>query len=237
VKWLTIIAAIIGVVSVGYGLDHPSLPIRYRLTLEAEVEGTPKNGSSVIEVTYAKQLNIGSDLSVSHQGEAVALDLGPRGTLFALLKQGTDSRSIPETIIFRAFNFDGGIWPTGSVEHLQSQLRKLSGKRELPLSNLPLLVRFRDINNPMTAERVDPFEIGKSFGEGARLVRATLEIVPAGVWPLNLVGLSGEPITDGIEKRLKWLAKTKGGSLDGGVSSRNAPLELHGGDFKIGLYR
>ena len=39
-----------------------------------------------------------------------------------------------------------------------------SGKRELPLESLPMLVRFRDLNDPMTVESVSPLNIGERFG-------------------------------------------------------------------------
>lgn len=84
----------------------------------------------------------------------------------------------------------------------------------------------------MSLERVDPLDLAKSFGAGAKLVRAALEIVPAGIWPLNRIGLTGESSSAEIEKRLTWLHGLHGGYLDGGFSSINAPLGLHGGDFK-----
>ena len=141
-KWLGIIAAVIAAAVVLYLIAFPSLTLRYRLTLEAEVDGEPKTGSSVVEVTYSKQINIRSDLSIGYRGEAVVLDLGSRGTLFALLKAGGDSRSIPETIVFRAFDFPGGIFQSGTVEDGLNRIRQLSGKRELPLRVCPCWSAF-----------------------------------------------------------------------------------------------
>ena len=232
-KWLGIVAALVALAIVAYGVAYPSLTLRYRLTLEAEVDGKPKTGSGVIEVIYSKQPEFasGRDRVSSRRGEAVVLDLGERGTLFALLKAGSDNRSIPESIVLRAFNFPGGAFPGPTVEAGFNQIRKLSGKRELPLTSLPLLVRFRDLNDPMTAEKVDPIDIASSFGAGTRLVRATLEIVPTGLWPLNSFGITGEPITKGIEQRLAWFKALRGKYLHGGGSARGAPLELDGGDF------
>lgn len=214
-----------------------STTVRYRLTLEAEVDGKPKTGSSVIEVTYSKNNDpiSSGEFSIGVRGEAVALDLGSRGTLFALLKEGTDNRSGPDYIVLRAFNFPGGALPSPVTSGL-SQVRRLSGKRELPLTSLPLLVRFRDLNDPKSVERVDPRDIGKSFGAGARLVRATLEIVPAGIWPLSWYGITGEPITTGIDERLAWLKRLKGGYLDGAFAGGGPALSniLFGGNFKMG---
>src|SRR5690242_4839094 len=105
-KWVGIVAATLVALAALYSVMYPSLTLRYRLTLEAEVDGQPKSGSGVIEVTYAKKPEIaGQDLSVSHRGEAVVLDLGNRGTIFALLVAGTDNRSSPEWIVLRAFDF------------------------------------------------------------------------------------------------------------------------------------
>jgi len=241
VKWLAIILAAVVGATVLYKMSYPSVTLRYRLTLEAEVDGQPKTGSGVIEVSYSKQPQIASqhELSIGYRGEAVILDLGGRGMLFALLKAGADSRSSPEWVALRAFDLPGGSFPR-PVEEGVNQVRRLSGKRELPLESLPLLVRFRDINDPMTVERVNPFNIAERFGDGAKLVRATLEIVPAGIWPLNSFGITGEPLTTGIEKKLAWIPRHYDTKLDGQrYETSTAELKLANslasGAFKAGL--
>lgn len=241
-KWLGITSAFVAAVVIAYGVAYPSLTLRYRLTLEAEVDGKPMTGSGVIEVTYSKQPEFasGRDRVSSHRGEAVVLDLGDRGTLFALLKAGSDSRSIPESIVLRAFNFDGGAFPGPTVEEGFKKLRQLSGKRDLALDNLPMLVRFRDINDPKTVERVSPLNIAERFGSDAKLVGATLEIVPAGIWPLNWFGITGEPITNHVKAKLNWLPEYYDRQLDGQrFESASSPLplanELSSGAFSAGL--
>ncbi len=54
-------------------------------------------------------------------------------------------------------------------------------------------------------------DIAKTFGDGYAFKRAWVEMVPAGIWPLsalglpfNFLGLTGTPVTRGIEKRLPW---------------------------------
>ena len=207
-KWLGILAALIVAGVALLMIAFPSATVRYRLTLEATLKDEPRTGSGVIEVTYGKQPTLisHSELTIDVRGEGVSLDLGEQGILFALLKGDTDSRSSPEWIVFRAAKFPHGNLPRPVVEGLL-QVKKLSGKYELPLTSLPLLVRFRDRNDPKTVERVDPLDIGKSFGSDAKLTRATLEIVPAGIWPFSWYGITGEPITTGIEGKLGWLPK------------------------------
>jgi hypothetical protein len=50
-KRLGIFLALIVAAVVVYSVAFPSVSVRYRLTLEAQVDGEPKTGSGVIEVT------------------------------------------------------------------------------------------------------------------------------------------------------------------------------------------
>lgn len=231
-KWVWGVVAVLIAIIVLVAVAFPSVTVRYRLTLEANVDGETRTGSGVIEVTYGKNSKLSqSEISINVRGEAVALDLGSRGTLFALLREGADIRSGPEWIVFRAAGFSYGTLPS-PVEEGFRRLRRLSGTFELPLTSLPLLVRFRDPNDQLSVEKVDPLDLAASFGDGAKLTRATLQIVPPGIWPWNSWGITGEPITQDIEKRLPWLGALNGRYLGGRFSSRGVPLELHGGDFK-----
>lgn len=232
-KWLAIFAALIFVSCVVY-LSIFTVTVRYRLTLEAEVNGQSYIGSGVIQVRYSKLNDPVSrnELVIDVRGEAVILDLGTRGTLFALLKSDTDNRSEPEYLLLRAFDFPGGAFPRPVMDGL-SKIKRLSGKAELPLTSLPFLVRFRNLKDPTSVEKVDALNIEASYGSGAKLVRATLEIVPSGIWPLNLFGITGEPITKIIEKRLPWLNGVVS-NIDGTFVTTSNRLSniLHSGNFR-----
>lgn len=225
-KWLGIVGALVVCAVVWYGVSYPSVTVRYRLTLEVQVDGELKTASGVREVTYRKELAVGGHggLSIRVRGEAIALDMGSRGTLFALLAAGADSRSEAEWIVLRAFGFDG---MPGPVEEGIKQILRLSGKRELAFDSLPLLVRFRDVNDPKSVETVGPLNIAARFGPNAKLVRATLEIVPAGIWPFSNYGVTGEPLTIGIRERLKWLPEYYNRQLDGEqYETTSSPLQF-----------
>jgi hypothetical protein len=217
------IVAFVVLAILSYRSAYPSVTLRYRLALELEIDGQSKFGSGVREVTYTKQPQLAAqhELSIGYRGEAIAFDVDSRGTFFVLLTAGTDYRSGAEWIVLRAFGFEGGSLPRPIEEGLK-QVSRLSGKRELPLDSLPKLVRFRNINDPMTVEAVNPFNVAEHFGADAKLVRATLEIVPAGTWPLNSFGITGERISSGIQGKLSWLHQLNGRYLDGGFTSRNA---------------
>ena len=113
-KRLGFVIAVIVMAALVLWAIYPAATVRYRLTLEADVDGKPATGAGVIEVSYVRNLKSlpnEAEFSITVRGEAVALDLGQRGTLFALLKGGTDSRSGAEWIVLRAFNLPGGGLP------------------------------------------------------------------------------------------------------------------------------
>lgn len=82
---------------------------------------------------------------------------------------------------------------------------------------LPDLVTFADIKNPASVMPVDPNDLSATLGPGVKWHKITLEIVSPGLWPLTLFGITGEPLTNGIEKKLPWFAGHKG-TLGGGPS-------------------
>jgi hypothetical protein len=159
------------------------------------------------------------------RGEAVAVDLGSRGTLFALMVGGTNARPAPDPvtpeIVEKVFgpkqdkNWRG-------AEAVRA-LGRATGKADVPAEIIPFMVRFRDLNDPKSVERVDPDNLAASFGPGVKLVKATIEI-------------TSDPVTTGIEKTLRWLRPLidQGGALDGTQAVRNNELmsNLGGGAFK-----
>lgn len=206
IKWLgAIVVIFIGSIA-ALSAVFPSATVRHRLTLETAIGGEPAIGSGVIEVSYRKNpqfLGAQSEIAINVRGEAVAVDLGSHGVLFALLKAGRDPRSGVEYLVLRAFGMPSGV--PRPVEQGLAQIRSLNGKVVLPIGSLPTLVRFSDVDDPTTAERVDPEDFAKTFGPAAKFIRATVEIVPTGRWPWNRIGISGEAITTGIDNRLVWL--------------------------------
>ncbi len=80
----------------------------------------------------------------------------------------------------------------------------MTGRVTLDGDLVPTLITFADLKDPKTARVVtlDGFEA--AFGAGYRFRSASIEMVPVGWWPLNLIGITGTPITRGIETRLVW---------------------------------
>jgi hypothetical protein len=203
---------------------YPAATARYRLTIDVETPQGVRTGSGVIEVQYALQPPLLGSYHITSgtRGEAVAVDLGSEsGTLFALLKESAIGlhRGPPELFV-ETFAPSLGSFDRDAIATI-TRLAGSSLVKELPPAQIPMLVRFRDRNDPLTVEKVDPGTLAKSFGPGVNLRRVTLQI-------------TRDPVTTGIERLLPWLPGLKGNYLHGGPTSRGAPLELHGGDFKTG---
>jgi hypothetical protein len=191
----------------------------YRMTVEVETPEGIKTGSAVREISW------GTDGLVffipipsmgartwSEQGEAVAVDLGKHGILFALITS-------PDVYADPVF------------EELQKDARahnlkfpKLGTEKVLELPDYPLIARFRDLKNPDTLEI--PYEsswenhdprtrriykddhMEDYFGAGVRLKKITVEVVD-------------DPATWGIEKYLPWVLTAGDGNISGGITARN----------------
>jgi hypothetical protein len=110
------------------------------------------------------------------------------------------------------------------------RLATIKGVTEVPLNMLPMLAHFRDLNDPDTIEPVRPDALDRTFGEGFRLARATVEV-------------TAEPATRGLLGSLPaWFEeiRKKGSSLDGQVGtlrSPTAPLanRVGAGEFILGF--
>jgi len=193
---------------------------RYRMTVEVETPEGLRTASSVIEVRTIRGSGFpgpeAAGISSRAIGEAVAVDLGRRGTLFALL------RGPPE--LDWALDYAQGIAPAVLLPGLVDRsgtpeawgnnlgaLKEVRGSVALRADQYPLLVRFRDIANPRTVERVNVDDLAAAFGEGVRLRRISVEITE-------------DPVTEGIIRHLPWWHEFAETQLDGDRLVRSAEL-------------
>jgi hypothetical protein len=219
---------------------------RCKMTVTVETPEGVNTGSTVRQVDITKKLilaEIVTDPSTGKPkvkehykfdnditGEAVVVDLGERGVLFALI-DWFDYNDVPA--VFNTPKYADVVdIPLGSKAQVTN------------IKYWPDFVTFTDMNEPKSVTRVLDIErclAGTSreeeckkagphvvqshaeefFGKGVKIKGITLEI-------------TDEPVTWGIEERLPWLWKLNGGYLHGGTTSRGAPLGLHGGNFRRG---
>lgn len=177
---------------------------RYRMTVEVETPQGLRTGSSVIEVSLTQT---GKDswappeargVNARILGEAVAVDLPDDRVLFALLRseQNVDAAKWFAHWAIRTPDFSGEYGSVRTAEYMKEH--RLSGvlPRTLPpaghlpeRSAYPMMVTFRDIDDPTSVALVDPDDLAATFGEGVRLRRITIE-------------MTDDAVTTGIEKRL-----------------------------------
>jgi hypothetical protein len=230
-KRLVRIAVVVLGVYVLWNMVFASGTWRYKLTLVVDDNGTQRTGSGVIQVHVRENPRITPETgySTSIKGEAIAVDLASKGTFFVLLRNSTsvDYAAYFITDIFPPPIPEGKKARVGfmSPEGLE-YYSHLQGKRDVPLDKLPMLVRFRDINDPMTVEKVDPADLEKTFGPGVKLISATIE-------------MTDEPVTRGMEKRLPWISQYYSKLLDGQryetINATNRLANsLGSGDFSAG---
>lgn len=206
---------------------------RYRMTVTVETPEGVKTGSAVREVRVDRGLKLLPEMgaSVELTGEAIVVDLGKRGVLFALIDEDAAWR-----IVFDLFPVKDLAPLTSEGIRYYSSLK--NAKATLDPGRYPLLVRFRDLRDPTTVEALCSGEvmekckkrylkrqvipIDEAFGKGVRIKEVVFE-------------MTDDPVTSsGIIDKLPWLEALQGGYLSPEEASTYAPVGLHSGYFKRG---
>lgn len=130
------------------------------------------------------------DVTTQIIGEAVAVDMPGGKTLFALLSKPERAEGANE------YAFDALVSrPWVGWEEYVADVNALTTRRDvglLPPKDWPLLVTFADSEDPTSVMKVDPANLEPMLGPGTKIRRITVQITE-------------NPITMGIEKRLRWL--------------------------------
>jgi hypothetical protein len=200
-----------------------------RRTLTVETPEGERLGSSVVEITdyFPGGLTRAQGYAVisKAQGEATVIDLGARGLLFATL---ADEKRLTNAVAhstslgcFDAFpreNFRSNSGVSASNDEYAAYIDELNNQKpkgDVPFKYLPMMVRFRDLHDPSSVERVDPSDLAASFGAGVKFERMSIEITDA-------------PVSKSIEAVLPWLASSHSQRLSSRplVLTNNSAVEL-----------
>ncbi|NOT70254.1 MAG: hypothetical protein HOP09_02915 [Hyphomicrobium sp.] len=189
----------------------PLFKFRYKLSIEANINGQVKKASSVAEVAYWLDIDNSSHGSV--KGEALYLDLGSSCRPLIALLTARPRNGARNTSCQWGENGPGCLHDLYGTDKLDwnDKARRLDGgeallrqrgARALPIERLPDLVTFEDITDPATVKEVSPNDPSKALGCDFGWQKITLEI-------------TDEPVTTGIEKKLSWLPDYYDKALDG----------------------
>lgn len=184
-----VVVLVVGGTFAWWRVNYPTYTYRYRMTVEVDVRGETKSGSSVIEVSLSKQpafLPEVPSVATTVRGEAVFVDLGDGRNVIALLASGPHGTDVnyPQHVVPLHFKLS-------YADRELVKFPQLQGRWDLERAR-PTLVSFTDLNDPMTARVVEPDEFEQVFGPGVRFKRAFIE-------------MTGDAVTRGIERRLPWL--------------------------------
>jgi len=199
-----------------WSIAYPTIYLRYRLSIDVETDGKVETQSSVIEVAYDiipdSFMYLGS---YSFRGRlhssATTIDLGKRGLLFFI--NLPPSLRIRPAAPFGAKDFYErfarehvplgnlpleayGFPADGAPSRMEPIIRQLAQERRtvnVPISMLPMLVRFRDIKDSTTIEELDPAGLPM---EGVKILGARLEV-------------TRDPVSPRPESWPQWLVKSK----------------------------
>lgn len=190
--------AIFGTMLVAGCEQYPKYVYRFKLTIEVETPQGLRSGYSIYEITANQRQKILPEEAArawSTRGEAVTVGIAPDKTLFALLKTSAhheDMASLSMQALVPNWNYD----VVGSAKRIANR-KEIKSAAEVPTELYPMLVTFRNIDDPASVERVDPDNLSASFGEGVKLKAITAEITDS-------------PITLSIKETLPWLSTLRG---------------------------
>lgn len=171
---------------------------KYRLTVEVDTPEGTKSASGVLSVHpdrgYSRR---GQTVT---KGDAVFVDLGGGKNLVALLAHVDKTVDLDgiSYVALRAYKAAGR-------NPSFNDMSRMGGVVAVTGALIPVLVTFADPSEPATAREAAPDDLEAVLGKGYRLQGVTAEVVPNGFWPLDFGGPLGEPVTRGIEAKLKWL--------------------------------
>lgn len=191
---------------------------RYRMTVTVETPEGLKTGSAVREVKVEKGLKLLPEMgaSIALKGEAIVIDLGHRGVLFALMRGGMQGADYAKLLPFEVFPYEKGEMTTEGI-HYYSGLKK--DKALLKPEQYPMIVRFKKLTDPLTVETV--YNVKRNGLKGKPFIFNKIDDVFGKDVVLRsvLVEMTQDTVTnDVITKYLPWLDKING-YLDGQFAS------------------
>lgn len=189
-------ALVIGERTYLYRPDH-----KYRLTVEVDTPDGVRSASGVMAVHPNRSYG-GSGSGPSGpktKGDALFVNLGGGKNIVALLLHGTNSAETDgmSYLPLRAFAAAG---KRIDFRDVKRQTEIVAVKGDL----IPTLVTFGNAADPRSARAVDPADLQAALGKNVALRNVSLQVVPAGLWPLDFGGWFGEPVTRHIEAELPW---------------------------------
>jgi hypothetical protein len=183
--------------------------VRYRITINLDVNGETKSGSGVIQTLFygGGGVNQPNKYYTQTQGVAAVVDLGRHGWLVAAMRgENTDDearrRRKESGLTCKQPKQAEGLLDAFKLD--AAEVVKLrAGKRELLEGNLPSFVWFPRDNSYTAALQLCPAEFSPMIGADVSLTSATIEIVP------------DAPLTTVLDIDAPWLTEMRAQKMGG----------------------
>jgi hypothetical protein len=154
--------------------------IRYRITIDVDVNGETKSGSSVIQVLfYGGGGGAGrpSKYYTRTSGVAPVIDLGRRGWLVATMR-AVDNERRQKASGIQCKQHDAEQWLDVFQLDAAELVKLRAGKRDLLAKRQPTFAWFPHNQDYLTGVQLCPEEFSRIIGTDVNLRSATIEIVP-----------------------------------------------------------
>lgn len=216
--FLAVVAVVVAIFSgiyVLYRIHIAGAVVRYRLTVDVDVDGVTHSGSGVVQVDYGGSLFENSARVLlnpqlsrfrsSVNGYAITVDLGEHGLLFVVnssplisdahgpgLLEGPALDELPFYAYRSIFPRDAQRYPTsGSPSEIMERVRMIGEAKREPTAiapkDLPMMVLLAANGARDSAEEVDPRDLAAAMGPGVRLESVTFEVTRDPVTPMPSV--------------------------------------------------
>jgi hypothetical protein len=172
---------------------------RFKLTVDVDTPSGSRSGSSVYQVTASNSAGVlpeerKRDWAV--KGEAAAVELPNGQLLLSLLRTTNPKRQDLALMSMAAFD------PAFRNDVVESAKRISDGdgtrtKAQLDSSEYPLLVLFENPADKTSIREINPAGLASDLGAGYAIRGIAVE-------------LTGDAVTDGLSRRLPWLASQQG---------------------------
>jgi hypothetical protein len=225
-----------------WSILYPTINIRYRLTLDVDVDGVRHSGSGVVEFSYSTSAGLIRDFVTGGaqgmvgemHGNAITVDLGDRGLLFVVnrLPCITKNGGNPDPAFFdsnrlsdlplTSYQDFAHPPPRGQNAFLRTAQHQTTAAN-IPLEQLPMLLRLSDLQDRNSAQNVDPRDLAAAFGPGVRLVKAVLQV-------------TSNPITPTPASWPRWLTQEKDEDAHIPVRDQSGNVDK-GGCLSVGMFK
>lgn len=203
---------------------------RYRMTVNIQTPEGMKTASTVRELYFPpadKDIYVPDNKGI-FRGEALAIDLGKRGMVFAIVRdQGNEIIQI-NSLLRTVLPFVGEPSRLEDVLDHYDRLKNVSG--EMPPYRYPMFIHFRDLGDPQTVQTVYQRKPGSIRDMQSVEIDRFAEIFGEGVYIKNIIiEMTEDNVQWKLHETLKWLNPQNHKTISRELGLSDSPVRVING--------